>query len=615
MRKSAASLWCALLCLAAGRPLPAADLLRIEGVTWGYDGSVVLNAFNPVSFELHNDSNDPMNLPLRLTRTNGIEPVDPPIGVDVPSEPVYLAPQSSRRVQLFAYIQNVHNEFSLSWGRDEGQRLDLTSNQLTAGAPATVILFDPEAVAPRGSGLPRFDESFFPVSASGTVGLAAVVLDHAPRWQAPQQQAFLDWLRTGGIVHLLQPTAGEYPVFDGDLAVLNSPFEEQRIGAGRVLRHPVPMANLDRDFAETQLLPRNLLQLKPLPEQDPNAPEPINQNLYSGTYIDWDIAGQVFSRVKQMTRPDHNWPLIYLMSLIYLLLIFPGCWLIGRRKADYRLTYGVMLGAVALFSMGFKTVGQRGYGEETALHAMTIAQPLDGGRLLFRQWGNLFVTDGDDYCIRHTGNGLLYSSGQANEAVLGWIVSPPAGEFVADVPPFSSRTIAAAGVADTGGFTPVVEALRFGEHLEELLLRLDPPPPARPLAAHALFRDQLYNLEATSDGRLKLIPSRQDWQFFLNAGQWQQYSMNYGFGYDTDVSEADLFLSGMQPLMAANLAIHDEPTMKRFQLSPDRVRVFLFADMPEPLFPTLEFLDAPDRPLTAKRVGRVLYTFDVQPPQ
>ena len=106
-----------------------------------------------------------------------------------------------------------------------------------------------------------------------------------------------------------------------------------------------------------------------------------------------------------------------------------------------------------LFSMGFKQVGQRGYGEQTAMHAITIAQPLDGNRLLFRQWANLFVTDGDDYRIHHAGNGLLYSSGQSNEAVRGWIVSPPAGQFVADVPPFSSRTVAAAGVAETGGFT------------------------------------------------------------------------------------------------------------------------------------------------------------------
>ncbi|MFO1094267.1 MAG: hypothetical protein U0992_13315 [Planctomycetaceae bacterium] len=613
MTKSAGPVWCAFLWLAAASSTTAADLLRVEGVTLGFDGTVVLNAFNPVSFELHNDSNDQMNLQLRLTRSNGLESVDPPIGVAPPAEPVFLAPQSSRRVQLFAYVQGVHNDFTLSWGRGDEQRLDLVNNQqLTLGPPATVILYDPEAVSPRGAGLPRFDESFFPISVSGTTGLAAVVLDHAPRWQTAQQAAFLDWLRCGGIVHLLQPSVGEFPTFDGDLALLNAPFDEQRIGAGRVIKHAVPMSQLDRTFAESQLLPRNPLQLKPAPETtDVNA---ANQNMYS--WIDWDVAGQVFNRVRQMTRPDHNWALIYVMSLVYLVLIFPGCWLIGRRKADYRLTYGVMLGAVVLFSMGFKTVGQRGYGEETALHTMTVAQPLTGGRLAFREWGNLFVTNGDDYRIHHKGNGLLYSSGQSNEAVRGWIVSPPAGEFVADVPPFSSRTIASAGVADSGGFTPVVEELQLGDSLSALRFRLDPPLKSPPQAMHALYRDKVYTLELTKEGSFKLsLGGAQDWQGFLKPDGWNQYGMNYGFGYNGNVSRKDLFASGLTPLMAADMRMQDEQTMKRFQLAPDRVRIYLFAETPDSLFADLQFASAPDRLLAAKRAGRVLYAFDLAPPE
>ena len=86
-------------------PVCAADLLRIEGVTWGFDGTVVANSFNPVSFSLHNDSNDPMNLPLKLERSDGVKTIDAPVGVAGPLDPVFLAPNSSRRVQLFAYVQ------------------------------------------------------------------------------------------------------------------------------------------------------------------------------------------------------------------------------------------------------------------------------------------------------------------------------------------------------------------------------------------------------------------------------------------------------------------------------------------------------------------------------
>ncbi|MBL8848626.1 MAG: hypothetical protein JNG89_03040 [Planctomycetaceae bacterium] len=614
MSKTAATICGAVVWLAATQSASAADLLRVEGVTWGYDGSVVPNAFNPVSFELFNDSNDPMNLPLRLVRSNGIEAVDAPISIMPRDQPVFLAPQSSRRVQLFAYVQSSAGDFMLSWGNDPSQRLDLTSNQLQNGPPATVILYDSDAVLPRGTGLPRFDEAYFPVSASGATGLAAVVLDHSPRWQSTQQQAFLDWIKAGGIVHLLQPTVGETPSFEGELAVLNSPLDEQRVGAGRIVRHAVAMAELNQDFAVANILPRNPLQRKPAPET-PEVQDP-NQQYYSGAYVDWDIAMQVVSRVKRMTRPDHNWALIYLMSLAYLLLIFPGCWLIGRRRADYRLTYGVMLGAVALFSVGFKQVGQRGYGEQTAMHAMTIAQPLDGGRLMFRQWGNLFVTDGDDYRITHDGSGLLYSSGQSNEAVRGWIVSPPAGEFIADVPPFSSRTLACAGVSKSGGFTPIVDELKIGDRLDALRVHLDPPLPTTdvPVTALALYRDQMYTL-TPEEGGYRLVAAERPFSTALESETWMQQTYYYGGFDDSEISENELFKSGMLPLVAANANIADEPSLKQFQLSGDRVRVYLFTEMPEALFPTLSFADAPDRPVTPKRAGRVLYVFDVFPPE
>ena len=600
-----------IACLSPLGSVNAAELLRIEGVAWGFDGKVVPNAFNPVSFSLHNDSNDPMNLPLVLERSNGVQPVDAPIGVAGPLDPVYLAPGSSRRVQMFVYVQSHASDFILSWGRDPSQRLDLTANQqVTVGSPATVILYDTEAVTSRGSGLPRFDESYFPVSVSGTAGLAAVVLDHDPRLQTIQQQAFLDWIRAGGVVHLMEPSEGELPEFSGELAVLNSPIDEQRFGAGLVVRHHVPMSDLDRSVAELTMLPRQPLQMKPAPEN-----EQTPENMYGGNWVDWDVGNHVYTRVKQMTRPDHNWPLIYLMSLVYLLLIFPGCWLIGRRKADYRMTYGAMLGAVVLFSMGFKQVGQRGYGEQTAMHAMTIAQPLEGGRLMFRQWANLFVTNGDDYRIHHAGNGLLYSSGQSNEAVRGWIVSPPAGQFIADVPPFSSRTIAAAGVAETGGFTPVVEELTMQQNLESLRLRIDPPLAQPPATIKALYRDQFYDLQPSSDGGYELKGPAGTFEAGLQADRWHEYGYNYGFGYDDDVSEDQLFLSGLGPLLATSVGVHDAEGQKRFRLADDRVRVFMYAGMPDSLYAHLEYAAAPDAEVPAKRDGRVLYMFDVFPPE
>lgn len=618
----------ALTFLVACAALPsagaAADLLRIENVQWGFDGSVIPNAFNPVSFELSNDGIEPLSLDFRLTRTNGVETVDAPLRVTLPNKPLVLAPQSSRRVQMFVYIQNVYGDYTLSWGYRPEERIDLLNgNQLKMGRPATVILYDPYGLSqPGGGGLARFDEAHFPIAASGTLGLAGLVLDHEPRWQLAQQQAFLDWLNAGGIVHLLEPNAGERIVFSAPLAVLNDPLDDFRVGQGRVVRHALTLPALDVDYVNTGIAPVSVVQLKP-PPQPPEgeaaaADGTVDYNNYNSQYtpyVDWEIGNQLFNRLKQMTRPDHNWPLIYLMSLVYLLIIFPGCWLIGRRRADYRVTYGAMLASVVLFSMGFKAVGQRGYGEQTALHAVTIAQPLPNGNLIFRQWANLFVTDGDDYRITHNGSGLLYSSGQTVEAVRGAVVNPPGGEFDVDIPPFSSRTIASAGVLEQQGFTATVDEFNTGTYLEKLTVRLEGVFPKTVREAYALYGDQAYTL-AVSEGEITLHSANQPFSSFLRAEQWGEDTYNYGFPmWGDEKGEDQLFGGAVFPLIAESVGIHDEDTRNRTVLAPDRARVFLFADMPEELFPVTEYQAESGRALPARRAGRVLYVFDVLKPE
>jgi hypothetical protein len=151
--------------------------------------------------------------------------------------------------------------------------------------------------------------------------------------------------------------------------------------------------------------------------------------------------------------------------------------------------------------------------------------------------------------------------------------------------------------------------------LDALRVRLDPPLSQPNVTAMALYRDQMYNLGPTAGGGYELLAPDRSFETALQTETWQQYLYNYGFGGDSDVSENDLFLSGMGPLIAANAGIYDEPTQKRFQLSADRVRIYLFTEMPDELFANLEYADVPDRPVPAKRVGRVLYTFDVFPPE
>lgn len=614
-RFSLPSVALSLLLLAGGAfPVAAADLIRIENMQWGFDGKVMPHAFNPLSFEVYNDSVEPEEFDLVLRRSNGVTPVDAPIVI----QKVALAPESGRRVQMFPYILNGWSDWTLTWGRGEHQQFAVNQQQLTLGSPATVVLYDPLAVTPPGGGgLPRFDESFFPISVSGTSGLDAAVLDHNPRdWQTStiKARAFLDWLHAGGTLHLLQSSDGVWPEFEAPLDDLNAPLDEYRIGAGLVVRHPITFTRLNRTYAEQEMFPRQSVQRKPESPAQQQQQQQQNTPVY-GRYVNWDTSDLMFSRMKQMTKADHNWPLIYVMALVYLLVIFPGCWLIGRRRADYRVTYGVMIGAVVLFSMGFKAVGQRGYGEATALHSVTIARPAGDGRLLIQQWTNLFVTDGDDYQISHPGDGLLYSSGQTNEAVNGIIVNLPGGAFIVDVPPFSSRTIASSAVLPDQPLNVTATLLDAREsRLRDLRVSCDPALVAAMQEAAVLFHGNVYTMARQDDGALQLRGGGVPLNNFLQTDSWSQGYYGPGFyGWEDDPDPEQLFQTAMRPLVARSLGIHDDDSLKTTEMANDRVRLFVYADMPEELSPQCEYVDGD--PLQAQKVGRVLYVIDLFPPE
>ena len=48
-----------------------------------------------------------------------------------------------------------------------------------------------------------------------------------------------------------------------------------------------------------------------------------------------------------MTTPDHNWPVIFLMAILYWLLLFPGGLILGLKRIDYRIVLGSILATVA----------------------------------------------------------------------------------------------------------------------------------------------------------------------------------------------------------------------------------------------------------------------------
>ena len=127
------------------------------------------------------------------------------------------------------------------------------------------------------------------------------------------------------------------------------------------------------------------------------------------------------------------------MAVVYILTVVPGVHYLGRKRFDYRLVYGALIGLIVLFSLGFAYFGRRGHDEANSVNSVAVARQLPGGALDVTSWSNVFVINGADYAIVHGGTGRLYSTAQSFEAVNGVIRNGGRGRFDVDIPPYSSQ--------------------------------------------------------------------------------------------------------------------------------------------------------------------------------
>jgi hypothetical protein len=578
--------------------------VNVEEVRWGFDGRVVHHRFNVVSILLSNPSETPFEGRLQLRRFYG----NTSVGA-VLEEPVFISPYATRWVQFYPYVMSAGEEWTLIWGR--GGRERSTLNPPGKGEPALVLLEDPSSLIQGGRGLKRFPDNLFPPHVTATDGLQAVVLDHVPRWEQSRRQAFLDWLHGGGIVHILHGADGRFPQFPAALADLNSPLDVQRVGAGYVFRHARDRNGVDGDFLHRAVLRQTAPQQAVADEIDGgnragrrSGRANTDADAYDYSYGQWEGDLNLFTKLKSLTQAHHNWALIYLLSFVYILCIFPGCYLLGWKRVDYRLTFGALLATVAVFSLAFAQVGRRGYGEATAVHSVAIARALPDGYYNVTQWTNVFVTGGDDYLLEHGGTGRVYSTCQQAEAVNGVIQCGVQGAFLVDIPPYSSRTFGHKTKLEAGDFEVQVQSVQAGpDGLKELVLSTGKNFPEQPKQMYALFRDRFYSLKrADADGRIEMVANAGAIAGFLNLDEIDRY---YRFNpwSRPDVSAEDVFDEMPPLLIARSLGLHAPRQVEDFSLPDDQVRIFVYAPMPERFF-VLE-------PRLRRQAGYVLYCLEL----
>ncbi len=604
-----------LACLLIATPASALDVVDMR---WGFNGKVAPNRFNLLSVQVQNPTPQPWEGEIVARKSlGGAGSVDAPV-----VEKVSLAPFSQPTwVRFYVYItadgwgSSASNEnWRLTWKRGEG--IDVP--QPRVAKYQRVVLTDSSGMLRKGGALKQMPEELFPAFVTATDALQVVAIDHEPRqWSPGQKEALLDWLHLGGTILLTHGINGKLPEFTGPLSVLNSPLEDGRHGAGRVLRIARTANSIDADEARQILagLPKNHVGPQEKPEDpidmlDPTLQAQVNQGNTYGEGQDPFHSSSFLGQLKNMTKPDHNWLLLHFMFWVYIAMVFPGCYILGRRYSDFRVVYAGLLGTVLLFSLLFSVVGQRGYGESTAIHSVAIARPLPDGGLDVTSWSNVFVTGGARYDVRHNGKGTLYSTCNQAESVNGTIVNGAEALFNVDIPPFSNREFAHRVKLASPAPKLKIESMKLEEgRLAQLSLSVDglKMEDVNPFM-YLLYGNRFHSL-LWRDGKLELASDAGDAKAVLQLQQSQNWAnQGYGYGYDpynqrNVQTPKERFNLMFRPLLSRSLNVGREREAEQVQLPTDMVRVFLYAKMPP------EF--AVQNARLGKQEGEVLYCIDV----
>jgi hypothetical protein len=541
----------AVLVVLLGLPARA---LEVRQTLWGFDGRAVPGRFNPVSLLLANPGARPFDSEVALEESRGLNGRDAEV-----AQAIYLAPQQERWVQFQIFVRE-NTEFRLNWGRGAKEGVEIPSP--ASAPPARVLLTDPANPFSAGAGLRAFPDDLFPTSVAATDGLDAVALDYMPRWEAARRGAFLDWLQRGGLVLLLHGPGGAYPVFDGDLAVLNFDGDSARVGSGTVLRQPATR----RDASEKLLADRGF------PARE------IKTNKQPAIY---DLERTFFDRLTSLTRPRVNWWLLNSFAFVYLLLVGPLHYRWAKR-IDYRTAIALFVGTVALFGWLFAVVGRRGYGESQTVHSLTIARALGGGRCDAMQWISAFATRGDLYALSHESPASYYSAVPQADTVRGRIYQGREGRFLIDIPLYSARPFVHRAVLQGDDTGVTIEKWETGPaSLKEFVVKPGPGFPQGVSDLQVRYRERLYPLTKNGDRWTLAGGTSDSIENSLRADVLRPLPITR-FG-DDDKRSAETKMRQMLPLLQARALGGTEgfqQSLPERPLPPEQAQLWIFAPAP-----------------------------------
>ena len=595
--------------------------LRVVEVVWGFDGRVVTGQFMPLSILVDNLSDQPVEATARLRRITGalIE-----VG-GISTQPAFIGPNSRRWIQFYPYIlgnsatwhfdlQTEEKTYTFDSLDQPRAIFDRNRDSEEAQLSLPAVILDPQGFATKSpTTVKHMPAEIFPPYATAMHGLRALFLDHVPDWEAPRQQALLSWLKSGGQLHLMKDSNNQTLSFSGILAPLNEPFPEFPVGNGTVTRHDFQRDGLSLQVVSPAVTPPGVNVDLSEPEPSFNQVGAVGHTAQEEATVNDD---ELLMWMRELTQPDHAWIVIFLLSMCYVGLIFPGCWILSKqRRLHFLVTYGAIAGLAVVFSLIFLFIGQRGYGETTSLHTLAVARAEDATHWSSLEYRTLFVTSGDLYTLDDKDRQTLLASGAADERADALMTAGNSASMVARVPPFSSQSMIFRRRLTLDDWNlSITNVEQSGSELTALTLSFNEKFPLHKdnkyfvihgKRIHTLKADGA-NKQLTYAGSALLLttfcaPVLEPENGFTGILTASGNTGPYG-NEEPDDPVAKCFHKSLLKLVARSAADDFYADLKRFELPEGRVRILIYA----PIEMTQDMTVSAD----VKREGRILYVRD-----
>lgn len=356
--------------------------LQVRRVHWGFTGSVVSERVNPLTVEVYNASPKPFDGKIEFHRKLGS--LDTSLSTAVIA---YISPGSSRIIQIPMAIESLAPIVEMKW---EGGDYKIGEPRLKSNRDHVWIRSQEVTVnTPR---LEALESTFFPSTLGLTDPLESVVISSIPRWDLSRQQTLLDWILSGGTLHLVIPSGlDELPRFSGVLSILNGAEATQKLGRGRIRRHQIKESEIDQAFVQREILGLSVEEVNSItiqrgvPRVDGSGLEVMQASELEGALTDYCVLE---------SKVDFPRLIVFLICFCYLLVIFPGNYLLSRWVRGYLYVYLGLLAIVLGFSILIAWLGRRDIEEFTHVDSIGLARELGDGKVMLLSWHALFLVDG-----------------------------------------------------------------------------------------------------------------------------------------------------------------------------------------------------------------------------